>query len=86
LVLTERLVLALFTRGAVQRARRSVRCLVAAAVGKCAVIGAILWTVLRLDWVSAPAVAVGIGLPQAVILVKALTAIPASRTEPDGRS
>jgi hypothetical protein len=72
LMLLERLVYAVFTPGAGDRSNRAIRKLLAAAVVKYAVIGFVLWAALRTQWASPVGLAVGIGLPEAVIFLKAL--------------
>ncbi|MDO8587362.1 MAG: ATP synthase subunit I [Armatimonadota bacterium] len=71
LMLIERLVTALApdTTG---QSKRAVRKLLAVALMKYAFIAAILWAALRSGWASPVGLAIGIGLPQAVIFLKAL--------------
>jgi hypothetical protein len=69
----ERLVKALFTPDNISQAgRRPVRKLIAIGFVKYAIIGAVLWGVLRSGWASPVGLAIGIGLPYLVILLKAL--------------
>ena len=72
LMLLERLVGALFSLDGPGRSKRPGRKLAAAAAVKYAAIGVILWAVLRSGWASPVGLAIGIGLPQTVIFLKAL--------------
>jgi hypothetical protein len=72
LMVLERLVTALFSPEAVGQARRATRKLLAVAFVKYAVIGAILWGALRSGWASPAGLVIGIGLPQAVMFLKAV--------------
>ncbi|MDO8682124.1 MAG: ATP synthase subunit I [Armatimonadota bacterium] len=71
-MILERLVKAIFTPDAAEESRRAIKRLLAIAALKYAVIAAILWGVFKLGWVSPVGLAIGIGLPQAVIFLKAL--------------
>jgi hypothetical protein len=72
LMLLERLVCAAFTPEAAGQSNRAIRKLLFAAVVKFAVIAFLLWVALRSGWASPVGLAVGIGLPEAVIFLKAI--------------
>lgn len=72
LMLLERLVTALFTPELAGRPNRSMKKFLVVAFLKYAVIGFILWGFFKLGWANPIGLAVGIGLPQAVIFLKAL--------------
>lgn len=86
LMLLERLVRVLFSPERAGQPKRTVRKLVAVAALKYAVIGLILWASLRSGWASPIGLAIGIGLPQAVIFLKALGIALSFGPEPNRRS
>jgi hypothetical protein len=85
LALLERLVTALVVPAETGRSRRVVRKLLAVAAAKYAVIALILSLALKLAWASPIGLAIGIGLPQAVIFLKALGTVLTFAPELDGR-
>jgi hypothetical protein len=85
LMLMERVVTGLFTPAMTSERRRSFRTFFAIAFVKYAVFGVVLWGSLKFSWVSPVGIAIGIGLPQAVIFLKALGRGLTFGTETDGR-
>ena len=72
LMILERLVTTLFTAGLDEKDKKPVRRLMVVAFLKYAVVGVILWASLTSGWASPAGIAIGIGIPYAVISLKAL--------------
>ena len=85
LMLLERLVIALFTPEATKESQRTVRKLLIFAIIKYAIIAVLLWASLRLLWASPAGLAIGIGLPYAVIFLKAIGIYSSPKAESDRR-
>jgi hypothetical protein len=86
LMLLERLVTTLFSPEQSDRPKRAVKWLLVIAFFKYAMIGVILWASLRSVLVSPAGIAIGIGLPYAVIGLKALGMVLTFGPETDRRS
>lgn len=82
----ERVVIVLFTPDSAGKPKRSLKRLLITAIIKYAIIGAILWAALGSGLVSPMGLAIGIGLPQAVIFLKALGIALSPGQRLDGRS
>lgn len=72
LMIIERLVTTLFTADSVEAGNRPTRRIAVLAFVKYLIIGAVLWASLRSGWVSPAGIAIGIGLPYIVIMLKSL--------------
>lgn len=86
LVLVERLVKALFPSDPAQQSRRSVAKLLILAFVKYAIIGVVLWGALRFGIAKPAGIAIGLGLPTAVIALKALGIVLTPHTQSDRRN
>lgn len=72
IMLLERLVTSLFTMEQAKRPKRSTVKLLVLVFGKYAIIGVVFWLVLKSGWGSFAGIAIGIGLPLLVIVLKAM--------------
>ena len=84
-MLIERFVTIICTPKAAQEHRGSVKKLMFIAFVKYFVIAFVLWAALKAHWVNPAGIAIGIGLPQVVILLKALGGSLSFGAETDGR-
>jgi hypothetical protein len=84
--LLERLVTSLFTPEQTNQSRRAIKKLLAIAFVKYAIIALILWATFRLGWANPVGLVIGIGIPQAVIFLKAVGNVLTFSPELGGRS
>ena len=83
LIVLERATRALFVTEGTKR--RKLRRLLGVALAKYAMIALILWAAFRSGWVNPVGLAIGIGIPQGVMFLKALGTALTFGPEPRGR-